>query len=211
MIKIWQNIEFILEKDPAARNVFEVITCSPGLHALLIHRISHRLWKWQLFWLGRFLSTIARFLTGIEIHPAVVIGNCFFIDHGAGVVIGETVEIGNNCIIYQGVTLGGTSPNAGKRHPTLKNNVIVGAGAKILGPIVIESNVRVGSNAVVVNSVSKNTTVVGIPARIIKKPHLDSFDPYAISASKNDFNIDELISKVNDINDLINKLNSKDK
>jgi serine O-acetyltransferase len=144
-----------------------VITCYPGFHARMLHRLSHCLWLWNLKWPGRFVSHIARWLTGIEIHPAAVIGRRFFIDHGMGVVIGETAEIGDDVTLYHGVTLGGTTWNKGKRHPTLGNGVVAGAGAKMLGPILIGDNAKIGSNAVVVRDVPAGATAVGIPARII--------------------------------------------
>ncbi|MBC7780774.1 MAG: serine O-acetyltransferase, partial [Proteobacteria bacterium] len=161
------DIAVIFERDPAARTTWEVLTCYPGLHALLLHRAAHRLWRWRLRWLARFLSYMSRAVTGIEIHPAATIGRRFFIDHGMGVVIGETAEIGDGCTLYHGVTLGGTSWEKGKRHPTLGSGVIVGAGAKILGPIVIGDRAKIGSNAVVVHEVPAEATAVGIPARVI--------------------------------------------
>jgi len=164
---IREDIRCVFERDPAARTTWEVITCYPGFHARTIHRLSHRLWKWNLKWLGRFVSHIARWLTGIEIHPAAVIGRRFFIDHGMGVVIGETAQIGDDVTLYHGVTLGGTTWNKGKRHPTLGNGVVAGAGAKILGPIFIGDNTKIGSNAVVVRDVPAGATAVGIPARIL--------------------------------------------
>ena len=163
--RLKSDIRSVFDRDPAARNTFEVITTYPGLHAILWYRLAHWLWNIGLKWLARFISTIARWLTGIEIHPAAQIGERFFIDHGMGVVIGETAEIGDDCTLYHGVTLGGTSWQKGKRHPTLGNGVVVGAGAKVLGPIEIGDNARIGSNAVVVKSVSMGKTVVGIPGR----------------------------------------------
>jgi serine O-acetyltransferase len=168
-VYIRSDINCIFDRDPAARNVFEIITTYPGLHAILFYRLNHWLWNKNLRWLPRWLSSFARWLTSIEIHPAAKIGTKFFIDHGIGVVIGETAEIGNNCTLYHGVTLGGTSWKEGKRHPTLKNGVVVGAGAKILGPITLGDNVSVGSNAVVVKDVKEGDTVVGIPARVIEE------------------------------------------
>lgn len=165
---IKEDISCVFERDPAARNFFEVITTYPGIHAIIFHRISHTLWRWHLKWLARFFSNIARWYTGIEIHPGATIGRRFFIDHGMGVVIGETAEIGNDCTIYHGVTLGGTSWNKGKRHPTLKDFVVVGAGAKVLGPITIGMAARIGSNAVVVKDVPTEATVVGVPGRVIR-------------------------------------------
>lgn len=157
----------IFQRDPAARSTLELLTAYPGIHALAFHRISHRLWRWRVRLLARLLSQLARWLTGIEIHPGAKIGRRFFIDHGMGVVIGETAEIGDDCTLYHGVTLGGTTWNRQKRHPTLGNNVVVGAGAKILGPINIGNNARIGSNSVVVKDVPQGATVVGIPGRII--------------------------------------------
>jgi len=165
--RIKSDINSVFERDPAARSTFEVLTTYPGLHAILFYRLSHWLWLKGLKWLSRFISGLARWFTGVEIHPAAKIGERFFIDHGMGVVIGETAEIGDDCTLYHGVTLGGTSTAEGKRHPTLQNGVVVGAGAKVLGPIEISDNVRIGSNAVVLKSVAENRTVVGIPGRVI--------------------------------------------
>ena len=167
---IKEDIACVFERDPAARNVFDVITTYPGIHAIIFHRIAHGLWMCKLKWLGRVVSNIARWLTGIEIHPGATIGRRFFIDHGMGVVIGETAEIGNDCTIYHGVTLGGTSWSKGKRHPTLNDFVVIGAGAKVLGPITIGMAARVGSNAVVVKDVPEEATVVGVPGRVIRSP-----------------------------------------
>ena len=165
--RLKEDIASVFDRDPAARTTWEVVTCYPGFHALVLHRISHRLWGTGLKWLARFLSHLTRWLTGIEIHPGATIGRRFFIDHGMGVVIGETAHIGDDCTLYHGVTLGGTSWNKGKRHPTLKNGVVIGAGAKVLGPIEIGEEARIGSNAVVVRDVPPGATAVGIPARII--------------------------------------------
>lgn len=162
-----EDIDSVFDRDPAARNRFEVITSYPGVHAILMHRFCHRLWKWKLKWLARWISTISRWLTGIEIHPGATIGKRFFIDHGMGVVVGETAEIGDDVTLYHGVTLGGTSWSKGKRHPTLENNVVVGAGAKVLGPIVIGEGARIGSNAVVVRDVKPGASVVGVPGRMV--------------------------------------------
>ncbi len=167
--RIKEDVQSVFRRDPAARNTFEVLTNYPGLHALLLHRLAHKLWRHRLFWLGRSLSTFSRWLTGDEIHPGAQIGRRFFIDHGMGVVIGETAIIGDDVTLYQGVTLGGTSWNKGKRHPTLKNGVVVGAGAKVLGPFEVGENAKVGSNAVVTKAVPAEATVVGIPGRIILK------------------------------------------
>jgi serine O-acetyltransferase len=167
--RLLEDIDCVFARDPAARHRFEVITTYPGVHALLMHRFSHRLWRWKLKWLARWIAALTRWLTGIEIHPGAAIGRRFFIDHGMGVVIGETAEIGDDCTLYHGVTLGGTSWHQGKRHPTLANNVVVGAGAKVLGPIVIGDGARIGSNAVVVKDVPAGATVVGIPGRVVRK------------------------------------------
>ncbi len=166
--RIREDIHCVFDRDPAARNTFEVLTTYPGIHALLIHRLSHYLWRHGLKWPARFISAVARLLTGIEIHPGARIGRRFFIDHGMGVVIGETAEIGNDCTLYHGVTLGGTSWEKGKRHPTLGDDVIIGAGAKVLGPITVGAGGRIGSNAVVVKDVPSGATVVGVPGHIVR-------------------------------------------
>ncbi len=167
--RLREDIACIFERDPAARNTFEVLTTYPGVHAIIHYRIANWLWRKGFKWLARLLSTFSRWMTGIEIHPGATIGRRFFIDHGMGVVIGETAEVGDDCTLYHGVTLGGTTWNKGKRHPTLKNGVVVGAGAKVLGPIVVGENARVGSNAVVTREVPAGATIVGIPGRIVKK------------------------------------------
>ena len=165
-----EDIACILERDPAARSKLEVLTCYPGLHALMAHRLAHRLWAANFYWLGRFISHLSRMLTGIEIHPGAKIGRRVFIDHGFGVVIGETAEIGDDCTIYQGVTLGGTRLYKGtKRHPTLGKGVVVGAGAQVLGGFVVGDGARIGSNAVVVKPVPAHALAVGNPARVIEK------------------------------------------
>jgi serine O-acetyltransferase len=167
--KLRSDIACILERDPAARSSWEVLTCYPGLHAIYIHKLARWFWLSGLRWLGRFTSHVGRWLTGIEIHPGAKIGSCVFIDHGMGVVIGETAEIGDGCTIYQGVTLGGTSLYRGeKRHPTLGSGVVVGAGAKVLGGFVVGDGARIGSNAVVVKEVPAGATVVGIPGRMVE-------------------------------------------
>lgn len=190
-----EEISVVFDRDPAARSTWEVITCYPGFHALLFHRLSHLFWGWGLKWLGRFTSHIGRWLTGIEIHPGATIGRRFFIDHGMGVVIGETAQIGDDCTLYHGVTLGGTSWNKGKRHPTLGSGVVVGAGAKILGPVTIGDRAKVGSNAVVVKDVPPGATAVGIPARILddeakaereQTAEKMGFSAYGIGANMND-------------------------
>jgi serine O-acetyltransferase len=167
--RIREDVACVFERDPAARNSFEVMTLYPGFQAVLMHRMSHWLWNRGLCWLARLFSNLARWFTGIEIHPGAKIGRRFFIDHGMGVVIGETAVIGDDCTLYHGVTLGGTSWNKGKRHPTLGNDVVVGAGAKVLGPIELGDGVRIGSNAVVVKEVPAGCTVVGVPGRMINQ------------------------------------------
>ena len=162
-----EDVRCVFDRDPAARTTFEVLTTYPGVHAVLVHRLSHRLWTAGFKWLARFVSTLMRWFTGIEIHPGARIGRRFFIDHGMGVVIGETAEIGDDCTLYHGVTLGGTSWEKGKRHPTLGNDVVIGAGAKVLGPIRIADGVRIGSNAVVLKDVQAGATVVGVPGRVV--------------------------------------------
>lgn len=220
---IREDIQSIFDRDPAARSTLEIVTCYPGVHAMLFHRLAHKLWQWHLYWLARFMSHIARFLTGIEIHPGATIGRRFFIDHGMGVVIGETAIIGDDVTIYHGVTLGGTSWNKGRRHPTLENGVVIGAGAKVLGPITIGSGARVGSDAVVVKDVPAGATAVGNPARVIEndKPETpitpegakagfaayainrDASDPYAKAlhallahAAETDQRLEQLLKKL---------------
>lgn len=167
--RLKEDVACVFDRDPAARNWLEVLTTYPGLHALQFHHLSHWLWQRRLLWLARFLSAISRWFTGIEIHPGAKIGRRFFIDHGMGVVIGETAEIGDDCTLYHGVTLGGTSWEKGKRHPTLGNDVVIGAGAKVLGPITLGNGARVGSNAVVVKDVPDGATAVGVPGRVVVK------------------------------------------
>ncbi len=163
-----EDIRAVFDRDPAARSFWEVLTCYPGIHALIMHRLAHWLWGHRLRWLARFTAHISRMLTGIEIHPGATIGRRFFIDHGMGVVIGETAVIGDDVTLYHGVTLGGTSWNKGKRHPTLESGVVIGAGAKVLGPITISAGAKVGSNAVVTKPVPAGATAVGNPARVIE-------------------------------------------
>jgi len=189
--RIKEDIKTVFDRDPAARNTLEVLTTYPGVHAILLHRVAHRSWNFGLRWLARVISHFARWITGIEIHPGATIGRRFFIDHGMGVVIGETAEIGDDCTLYHGVTLGGTSWDKGKRHPTLTNNVVIGAGAKILGPITLGDGVRVGCNSVVVKDVKAGATMVGIPAYEVgadqRKESDDSeFEAYGQKASADD-------------------------
>jgi serine O-acetyltransferase len=162
-----EDFKAVFERDPAVRGIMEIVFCYPGFHAVLFHRLAHALWERGFYLPGRLLSHFGRFLTGIEIHPGAKIGRGLFIDHGMGVVIGETAEIGDNCTLYHGVTLGGTSWAREKRHPTLGNNVVIGSGAKVLGPFRVGDNSKIGSNSVVVKEVPDNSTVVGVPGRVV--------------------------------------------
>ena len=216
MIKlIKSDFKIIKERDPAARGFLEILLCYPGFQALVLHRISHKLWNYKLPLLPRVLSQFTRTLTGIEIHPGAKIGRGVFIDHGMGVVIGETSEIGNRCLLYQGVTLGGTGKDSGKRHPTLQENVVVGAGAKVLGAINIGSNTRIGAGSVVVKNVERTSTVVGIPGRVVNQSGVN-INPLAHSALpdaegsviKNLMDrIDHLENHIVGLQDLIEKTN----
>jgi serine O-acetyltransferase len=215
-MRIIEDVRSVFARDPAARNVFEILTCYSGVQAVIFYRLTHFLWRYKLRWLARFISTLARWVTGIEIHPGAVIGRRFFIDHGMGVVIGETTIIGDDCMLYHGVTLGGTTWDKVKRHPTLKNGVVIGAGAKILGPVTLGNNVRVGSNSVVVRSIDDNETVVGIPGRIVRKKaeDTDSFDSYAASSSgiSNDPTlqaVNSLIDRLSELEEKLDKVSSK--
>ena len=193
--RLREDIRSVFDRDPAARTSWEVLTCYPGVHAMIGHRLAHWLWGHRLRWLGRFVSHLARFFSGIEIHPGATIGRRFFIDHGMGVVIGETAVIGDDVTMYHGVTLGGTSWNKGKRHPTLGDRVVIGAGAQVLGPITVGAGAKVGSNAVVVKDVPPGTTAVGNPARIIdteqaqkreEKAGQMGFSAYALASNQDD-------------------------
>ena len=196
LARLREDMAVVFDRDPAARTRWEVLTCYPGLHALVWHRnATHPLWGMGLRWLARWLAHWSRWLTGIEIHPGATIGRRVFIDHGMGIVIGETAVIGDDCTLYHGVTLGGTSWNKGKRHPTLGRNVVIGAGAKVLGPILIGDGAKIGSNAVVVRDVPAGATAVGIPARLVTADEQDrreaqaakiGFSQYAIVADMND-------------------------
>lgn len=190
-----ENIQCVFERDPSARNTLEIVTTYPGFLAVQFHQLNHWLWLIGLKWLARWSSTLIRAVTGIEIHPGAKIGRRFFIDHGVGVVIGETTEIGDDCTIYHGVTLGGTSWKKGKRHPTLGNNVVIGAGAKVLGPVTVADGARVGSNAVLVKDVPENATAVGIPGRIIKKDESKS-SKFKIAQNNTNPKRDEFAQKI---------------
>lgn len=171
--RIREDIQTVFQRDPAARHTLEILTTYPGIHAVLLHRLAHACWRVGLKWLGRFIAHISRWLTGIEIHPGATLGRRLFIDHGMGVVIGETAEVGDDVTLYHGVTLGGTSWNKGKRHPTIGNNVVIGAGAKVLGPITVGENARIGSNSVVVKNVEPGSTMVGLPAHAVGSDEYD--------------------------------------
>ncbi|MES2181699.1 MAG: serine O-acetyltransferase [Pseudomonadota bacterium] len=210
---IKEDISIVFQRDPAARTHWEVLTTYPGVHALLMHRLSHWLWQQHLYWFARFNSHIGRWLTGIEIHPGATIGRRVFIDHGMGVVIGETAVVGDDCTLYHGVTLGGTSWNKGKRHPTLENGVVIGAGAKVLGPITVGAGAKIGSNAVVVKDVPVNATAVGIPARILEEEKADKdaqaaksaksagFTAYAVSNENDQLNPETLAKTLQQLQD----------
>lgn len=211
---IKEEIDTIFERDPAARNVLEVVFCYPGFHAILIHKAAHWFWKKDFYFLGRFLSHFGRFMTGIEIHPGATIGKRFFIDHGMGVVIGETAEIGNDVTLYHGVTLGGVSLNKGKRHPTIGDNVVIGSGSKVLGPFTVGENSKIGSNSVVVKEVDPNSTVVGIPGRSVTKKtesfeHNDLPDPVANAVSCVVDRVVELEKEIKELRELSSKKNDE--
>lgn len=187
--RLRDDIASVFERDPAARTAWEVLTCYPGLHALYVHKLASWFWRHGLRWFGRFTSHVGRMLTGIEIHPGAQIGRRVFIDHGMGVVIGETAEVGDDVTLYHGVTLGGTSWGKGKRHPTLGKGVVIGAGAKVLGPITIGDGAKIGSNAVVVKDVPANATVVGVPGRVLEEvstEHAARFAAYAVVLNQDD-------------------------
>lgn len=211
-----EDIQCVFERDPAAQSVLEVITAYPGVHAIVAHRVSHFLWCSGFKWLGRMSSHIARWFTGIEIHPGAQIGRRFFIDHGMGVVIGQTSVIGDDCTLYHGVTLGGTSWQKGKRHPTLGNGIVIGAGAKVLGPITIGDNARIGSNSVVLKNVSANTTVVGIPAHVVNLEKTKMTEQRQATASKIGFDAYGTAGNMPDpvahaINHMLDHIHSVDK
>ena len=218
---IKENIQVVFERDPAARSTIETLIACPGLHAILLHRLNHGLWRRKLYLLARGMAHLARFITGIEIHPGATVGRRFFIDHGMGIVIGETAVIGDGCSVYHGVTLGGTTWKKGKRHPTLEDDVIVGAGAKILGPITIGRGAHIGSNAVVIKNVPAEATVVGIPGRIItdrdrSKTERDKtenvgFDAYAAAnmPDPTERAIDEILNRLHALQKKVEVLENK--
>ena len=218
---IKEDIKVVFERDPAARTAIETLTACPGLHAILMHRLNHWFWKKKFYLLARVSAHFARFITGIEIHPGATIGQRFFIDHGMGIVIGETAEIGNNCSIYHGVTLGGTTWNKGKRHPTLEDDVVIGAGAKILGPITIGKGSHIGSNSVVVKNVPTASTVVGIPGHVVtdkeRKTKRDElaenvgFDAYAAADMPDPVSnaIDGVLDQLHDMQKKMDKMEKK--
>lgn len=215
-----EEIDSVKRRDPAARSTLEIVLTYSGLHAILAYRVAHKLYEKKFFLAARIISQTARFFTGIEIHPGAKIGKGFFIDHGSGVVIGETTEIGDNCLIYQGVTLGGTGKDKGKRHPTLGNNVMVGAGARVLGPFKVGDNVKIAANAVVLEAVPPNCTAVGVPARIVRRNgekvqscDLDQVhipDPVSLELCKQLARIEKLEKQVNklEIAELGNRINN---
>lgn len=226
MGRLAEDLRAVFERDPAARSTWEVLTCYPGLHALWMHRLAHKLWGIELHWLARWLSHWSRWLTGVEIHPGARIGRRCFIDHGMGVVIGETAEIGDDCTLYHGVTLGGTTWQKGKRHPTLGRGVIVGAGAKILGPITVGDHAKIGSNAVVIKDVPVGATALGIPARVVEvsgaekesaqesAPVSAPFAAYGVAPQLNDpmaQALQELAAKVNQLEMQIQSSEFKEK
>jgi serine O-acetyltransferase len=209
-VSLREHIRAIEREDPAAKSALEVLLCYPGLHAVLFHRVSHRFYKRRWYVAARLISHLARFLTGIEIHPGAVIGKRLFIDHGLGVVIGETAEIGDDVILYQGVTLGGTGNERGKRHPTLGNRVVVGTGAAVLGSITLGDDVKVGAGSVVVHSVPPGATVVGIPARVVKTKgtHLGALEHgrVAASAEPEPADIEQLADRIRELEALLRLL-----
>lgn len=209
IIKVKEDIQVIYDKDPAAKNILEVLLCYPGLHALIAYRFAHRLYKWHIPLIPRIISYLTRIITGIEIHPGARIGRRFFIDHGEGVVIGETTVIGDDVLIYQQVTLGGTGKEHGKRHPTLENEVIVGAGAKVLGNINIGKGTRIGAGSVVVDNVPEHSTVIGVPGRVVQRHFVNEDgvlmhnripDPVKCELNRLKYEIQDLKEKLNKSN-----------
>jgi serine O-acetyltransferase len=207
---IREQIDTIFLRDPAAKSVLEIVLCYPGFHAVLFHRLAHKLNEAGIPLLPRFISQISRFLTGIEIHPGATIGRRFFIDHGMGVVIGETSEIGDDVLLYQGVTLGGTGHEQGKRHPTLGNNVVVGTGAKVLGGIHIGNNVKIGAGSVVVRSVPNDSTVVGVPGRIVRQQGAESMLEHGLLPDPEGQEIADLRQRISDLERQVRALVGQD-
>jgi serine O-acetyltransferase len=206
---IKEQIDTIFREDPAAKSVLEIVLCYPGFHAILLHRLAHKLYGWRVPLAPRVISQTGRFLTGIEIHPGATIGRRFFIDHGMGVVIGETAEIGDDVLLYQGVTLGGTGNEKGKRHPTLGSHVVVGSGAKVLGNIKIGDNVKIGAGSVVVHSVPDNSTVVGIPGRVVRTRTEDGVLEHGRLPDPEGQAIDDLARRVADLESTLRQLISE--
>ncbi len=202
---IREQVDTIFREDPAAKSVIEIFTCYPGFHAILLHRLAHKLYRCHVPLVPRLISQISRFLTQIEIHPGATVGRRFFIDHGSGVVIGETAEIGDDVLLYQGVTLGGTGNERGKRHPTLGNNVVVGTGAKVLGNIRIGDNVKIGAGSVVVHHVPDNSTVVGIPGRVVRVRSEGTLEHGRLPDPEGQA-IDDLARRVAELEATLNKL-----
>ena len=202
---IREQIETIFREDPAAKSVLEIFLCYPGFHAILLHRIAHALYTAKVPLLPRLISQMSRFLTGIEIHPGAKIGHRFFIDHGMGVVIGETTEIGDDVLLYQGVTLGGTGNETGKRHPTIGNNVVIGTGAKVLGSITIGNHVKIGAGSVIVHPVPDHSTVVGIPGRIVRTRGTSGVLEHGELPDPEGQEIDELKARVEKLDKLLSE------
>ena len=206
---IKEQIDTIFREDPAAKSVLEIVLCYPGFHAILLHRLAHKLYGWRVPLAPRVISQTGRFLTGIEIHPGATIGRRFFIDHGMGVVIGETTEIGDDVLLYQGVTLGGTGNEKGKRHPSLGNHVVVGSGAKVLGNIKIGDNVKIGAGSVVVHAVPDNSTVVGIPGRVVRTRTEDGVLEHGKLPDPEGQAIDDLARRVTELESTLRQLISE--
>jgi serine O-acetyltransferase len=205
---IKEQVDTIFREDPAAKSVLEIFFCYPGLHAILLHRVAHKLYRWGVPFFPRCISQVSRFLTGIEIHPGARIGRRFFIDHGMGVVIGETAEVGDDCLLYQGVTLGGTGNEKGKRHPTLGNHVVVGTGAKVLGSIRIGDHVKIGAGSVVVHPVPDHCTVVGIPGRVVRSRDANGVLEHGKLPDPEGQEIEQLAQRVAELEKLVKQLAS---
>jgi serine O-acetyltransferase len=207
--RLKEDLLTVFDKDPAARSWWEVVTCYPGLHAIWLHRIAGALWRRRLRWAARCISHVSRFLTGIEIHPGAVVGRRFFIDHGMGIVIGETTDIGDDVLMYKGAVLGGTSLDKGKRHPTIGDGVIIGSNAVVLGPITIGDNARIGSGAVVIRPVPADSTAVGVPARVVRGPHVQRTTRLILEHGRLPDPVSEIVGKLEDrILDLEDRIRS---